>query len=61
MKKYINRTLPLFLLSAAAMAQTVTLVQDGAAFTNGMAPGSVVVIRGTGMSPAGFVAANAPA
>ncbi len=61
MKKYINRTLPLFLLSAAATAQTVTLVQDGAAFTNGMAPGSVFVVRGTGLSPAGFVAANAPA
>jgi uncharacterized protein (TIGR03437 family) len=49
------------LTACAALAQTVTAVQDGAAYTNNVALGSVFVVKGTGLSAAGVVAASAPA
>ncbi len=49
-----------FLSCAVAMAQTVTAVQDGGAYTNNIAQGSVFVVKGTGLSGAGFVQATAP-
>ena len=51
----------LLALPLCAMAQpSVTAVIDGAAFTINIAQGSVFVVKGTGLSPAGFVSANAP-
>lgn len=56
--KYI---LVLLVLSATAMAQpTITAVLDGGSYTNNIAQGSVFVIKGTGLSAAGYVAATAP-
>ncbi|MCU1273016.1 MAG: hypothetical protein JWO48_447 [Bryobacterales bacterium] len=53
--------LALLALSKAAMSQPViTAVLDGGAYTNNIAQGSVFVVKGTGLSAAGSVAATAP-
>lgn len=58
----MNRILALLLASTAmAVAQpAVTAVLDGAAYTNGIAQGSVFVVKGTGLSAAGQTTATAP-
>lgn len=53
--------LGLLALTAGAIAQpVVTSVLDGAAYTNNIAQGSVFVVKGTGLSSAGYVQATAP-
>jgi uncharacterized protein (TIGR03437 family) len=53
--------LALLALATTAIAQpAITALVDGAAYTNNLAPGSVFVVRGTGLSPAGNVTAVAP-
>lgn len=52
----------LALSTGAALAQpAITAVLDGGAYTNNIAQGSVFVVKGTGLSAAGFVQAVAPA
>lgn len=57
----MKRTLIFLSLAMAAMAQpVVTAVQDGAAYTNGIAPGAVFVVKGTGLSAAGTATGTPP-
>src|SRR5258705_87617 len=58
----MKRLLPLFVLSAAAtLAQpAITAVVDGGAYTVDIAQGSVFVVKGTGLSAAGFEQGTAP-
>src|SRR6478672_1361072 len=58
----MKRSLALLAVSTgAALAQpSVTAVLDGAAYTNNIAQGSVFVVKGTGLSAAGYVTASAP-
>jgi uncharacterized protein (TIGR03437 family) len=57
----MNRIFVYFAWAVAAIAQpVVTAVQDGAAYTNTVAQGSVFVVKGTGLSAAGTVTAPAP-
>ena len=57
----MKRILALLALSTAAIAQpTITAVLDGGAYTNNIAQRSVFVVKGTGLSAAGYVAATAP-
>jgi uncharacterized protein (TIGR03437 family) len=56
----MKRILLFSLFSIAAMAQSVTAVLDGGAYTANIAQGSVFVVKGTGLSGAGYVAATAP-
>src|SRR5262245_30330528 len=51
----------LALATSAAVAQpAITQVLDGGAYTNNVAQGSVIIIKGTSLSGAGYVAAPAP-
>ncbi len=57
----MKRILALLALAACAMAQTtITAVQDGAAYTSNVAQGAVFVVKGTGLSGAGYVTSEAP-
>lgn len=57
----MKRILALMAFSLAAVAQpTITAVQDGGAYTNNIAQGSVFVVKGTTLSASGFVQATAP-
>ena len=57
----MKRILALLALAACAMAQTtITAVLDGAAYTSNVAQGAVFVIKGTGLSGAGYVTSEAP-
>ena len=60
----MKRILGLMALAAsAAFAQTpsITQVLDGGAYTNNVAQGSVIIVKGTNLSAAGYVPAAAPA
>ncbi len=53
--------LSLLAVAGCAAAQPViTAVQDGGAYTNNVAQGSVFVVKGTGLSASGYVPATAP-
>jgi uncharacterized protein (TIGR03437 family) len=56
----MKRLLLLIALATAALAQSITAVKDGAAYTNDVPQGAVFVVKGTNLSPAGFVQATAP-
>jgi uncharacterized protein (TIGR03437 family) len=47
-------------MAACAMGQSITAVQDGAGYTNDIPQGAVFVVKGTNLSPAGYVPAAAP-
>ena len=58
---WVKRVLALLAMASAAMAQTtITAVLDGCGNTADIAQGSVLVVKGTGLSAAGYVAAQAP-
>lgn len=57
----MKRLILLFATAIAALAQpAITAVLDGGAYTSDVAQGSVFVVKGTGLSAAGFVQATAP-
>jgi uncharacterized protein (TIGR03437 family) len=58
----MKRILGFLTFAVAAIAQpAITAVLDGGAYTNNVAQGSVIIIKGTGLSAAGYVPAAPPA
>lgn len=57
----MKHLLALLVFSTAAIAQpAITAVLDAGAYTNDIAQASVFVVKGTGLSAAGYVLATAP-